>query len=109
MRKPKQFQYRPLKALLAVPALAASAASAQSGEVLTLDIEPQNAGSALVTLAESSGMQIVLSEGAGEKVDVDGLKGEYRFEDALATLLTDTGLKYQYASKLQRRQRGRRA
>ena len=103
MRKPKQFQYPPLKALpallLAVLALAAFGVSAQSEEVLTLDIKPQSAGSALVTLAESSGMQIVLSEGAGEKVDVDGLKGEYRFEDALAALLTDTGLKYQYASE----------
>lgn len=98
-----RFSYQFRKALPivapAVLALTAFSTSAQSDEVLTLDIKPQRAGSALVTLAEFSGVQIVLSEGAGEIVEVDGLKGEYRFEDALAALLTDTGLKYQFASE----------
>ncbi|MXZ27734.1 MAG: Plug domain-containing protein [Gammaproteobacteria bacterium] len=85
--------------LLAVLTVGAVRAWAQSEEVLTLDIEPQKAGSALMTLAQSSGVHIMLEEGAGARVDVEGLKGEYRFEDALAALVTDTGLKYQHASE----------
>ena len=103
MTRTKRSQYTSMRALpillLAVLALAAISTPAKSQEVLSLDIEPQSAGSALVTLAELSGMQIVLSQGAGEKVDVEGLKGEYRFEDALAVLLTDTGLEYQFAAE----------
>ena len=82
-----------------VLAFAAAGASAQSDEMLTLDIKPQKAGSALMTLAKSSGVQIMLTKGAGDKVEVEGLKGEYRFEDALATLLTGTGLSYELASE----------
>ena len=96
-------QTRNLKALpvvvMAVMAFAAAGASAQSDEVLTLDIKPQKAGSALVTLAKSSGMQILFAEGAATQVEVDGLKGEYRLEEALAALLTDTGLAYEFASE----------
>ena len=79
-------------------ALTGAAASAQSEEMLTLDIEPQKAGPALVRLARSSGVQIMLTEGAGEEAEVEGLKGEYRFEEALAAMLTDTGLEYEFAS-----------
>ena len=79
-------------------ALAGAAASAQSEEVLSLDIEAQKAGPALVRLAKSSGVQIMLTEGAGQEVEVEGLKGEYQFEEALAAMLTNTGLEYQYAS-----------
>ena len=85
--------------LLALLTVGAVRAWAQSEEVLTLDIEPQDAGSALMTLARISGVHIMLEEGAGARVDVEGLKGEYRFEEALAALLTDTGLKFQYASE----------
>lgn len=81
-----------------VLALAGAAASAQSEEVLTLDIESQKAGPALVRLARTSGVQIMLTEGAGQEVEVEGLKGEYRFEEALAAMLTDTGLEYEFAS-----------
>ena len=83
----------------AVLAVAAAGASAQPLEVLTLDIEAQKVGSALVGLANSWGVQIVLSEGTGEKMDVEGLRGEYRFEDALAKLLAGTGLAYEFASE----------
>ena len=92
-----------LKALPAVAmaalAFAAAGASAQSSEVLTLDIKAQKSGSALVMLAKTSGVQIMLAEEVGANVEVEGLKGEYRFEDALAALLTDTGLTYKYASE----------
>ena len=82
-----------------VLAFAAAGAPAQPDEVLTLDIEPQAAGSALVKLAESSGAQIVLPGGDSAKVEVEGLKGEYRLEEALAALLTDTGLAYEFTSE----------
>jgi len=85
--------------VLAVLVFAMTGASAQSDEVFSLDIEPQQAGSALVTLAKSSGMQILFANGAGAQVEVEGLKGEYRFEEALAALLTDTGLEYEFASE----------
>ncbi len=85
--------------LLAVLAFGSVGASAQSDEMLTLDIEPQAAGSALVKLAESSGAQIMLSGGDSAKVAVEGLKGEYRLEEALAALLTGTGLAYEFASE----------
>ena len=101
MRNP--FRIANLNALpvlvLAVLALAAAATSAQSEEVLTLDIKPQEAGSALVSLARSSGVQIMLVEQAGAEVEVEGLKGEFKLEEALATLLADTGLAYEFASE----------
>lgn len=79
-------------------ALSGAAVSAQSEEVLSLDIEAQKAGPALVRLARSSGVQIMLTEGAGQEVEVEGLKGEYQFEEALAAMLTNTGLEYEFAS-----------
>ncbi len=100
MRNP--FQIHNLKALpvlvLAVLAFAMAGASAQSDEPLSIDIKPQPAGSALVTLAKASGMQILFAKGASTQVDVEGLKGEYRFEEALAALLTNTDLEYKFAS-----------
>ena len=78
--------------------LGAACAQAQGAETLPLDIEPQPAGTALMELAGSSGVQILVSEQAGARVEVEGLKGEYKLEDALATLLSDTGLEYEFAS-----------
>ena len=80
-------------------ASAQSEVSAQSGKVLTLDIQPQKAGAALVRLAQASGVPIVLAGADGMEVEVEGLKGEYRLKDALAVLLTDTGLVYEFASE----------
>lgn len=82
-----------------VLAVAPVGARAQHDEMLTLDIEAQQVGSALVTLAKVSGVQIMLSAETGEKVEVEGLKGEYRFEDALTALLANTGLAYEFASE----------
>ena len=84
---------------LAALALATVGAHAQSDEVLSLDIETQEAGSALVKLATSSGMEIVLDGETGKNKEVEGLKGEYRIEEALAALLADTGLTYEFASE----------
>lgn len=92
---PKAFQVL----LLTVLAFAAAGASAQSDELMTLNIKPQKAGSALVTLAQSSGTQILFAEGAATHVEVDGLKGEYRLEEALAALLADTGLEYSFTAE----------
>ena len=80
-------------------ALAASASQAQTAEVLTLDIEAQQAGSALMELASSSGAQIMVSEQAGAEVEVESLQGEFRLEEALAAMLTDTGLRYEFTSE----------
>lgn len=88
-------------AVLAVAVLAcvATGAFAQSDEVLTLDIEPQQAGSALVELSRASGVQIMLASEDGTGAEVQGLTGEYRFEEALAALLSNTGLTHKYAAE----------
>ena len=85
--------------VLVVLAFAAAGARAQSDEVLTLDIPAQDAGSALLTLAKFSGMQIMLAGAGAAKIEVEGLQGEYRLEEALAALLTDTGLAYEFSSE----------
>ena len=91
--------HNPAVLSVAVLAFLATAASAQSDEVLTLDIKPQNADSALVTLAKSSGVQIILADGAGADVEVEGLQGEYRFDEALAALTTEAGLTHEYTAE----------
>ena len=97
------FQMLHLNALpivvLALLTFASASVSAQSDEVFSIDIDSQKAGSALVELAQSSGMNILFAEGAGTQVEVKGLKGEYRFEEALAALLTGTGLTYKVAAE----------
>ena len=92
--------------LLALLAFAAVRGDAQAdpGEVpadkfLTLDIPAQEAGLALISLAEASGVLITFAEEPGTRIKVEALQGEYRLEDALATLLTDTGLKHEYAGE----------
>ncbi len=84
---------------MAVLSLSAAGASAQSAEVLTLNIEPQQAGPALMELASSSGVQIMLPDQAGDEVEVKGLKGSYKLEEALAALLADTSLTYEFTSE----------
>ncbi len=83
----------------ALLALGVASASAEDAEVLSLDIERQQAGSALMELAASSGVQILVSDEAAAEVEVEGLQGQYRFADALAALLADTRLSYHYASE----------
>ena len=84
--------------LSALLALTATGAFAKSDEVLDLNIEPQEAGSALMKLGRSSGVQIMLAEENGKEILVEGLQGEYRFDEALTTLLSGTGLAYEFAS-----------
>ncbi|MCY3841456.1 MAG: hypothetical protein OXH09_22900 [Gammaproteobacteria bacterium] len=64
-----------LPALLSVAlALAATGVFAKSDEVLTLDIEPQEAGSALMKLGRSSGVQIMLEEATAKKSSSRGCR-----------------------------------
>ncbi|MDE0422774.1 MAG: TonB-dependent receptor [Gammaproteobacteria bacterium] len=99
-----RFGIPPLKTLLSVLlwgvlALTATSAVARSNETLLLDIERQGVGPALMELGGASGVQIMLAEGSGAEVLVDGLQGEYRFEEALTALLTGTDLEYEFASE----------
>ena len=82
----------------AVLAFVAASALARLDEVLALDIPAQEAGPALVKLAKSSGVQITLAGDAGTDVEVEGLQGQYRLDDALTTLLAGTGLTHEFAS-----------
>ena len=88
-----------LMPVIVLAVLTFAAARAQADEVLTLDIPAQDAGSALLMLAKSSNLQIMLPDGSGANVEVEGLKGKYRLEEALAVLLTDTGLAYEFTSE----------
>ncbi|WIO73625.1 TonB-dependent receptor plug domain-containing protein [Porticoccaceae bacterium LTM1] len=74
-------------------------ASQDDAEKLNLDIKPQDAGSALMELASLSGVQIIVSEEAGYSVQVDALKGIFTLEQALKSLLSNTGLIYRYTSE----------
>ena len=85
--------------LLAMLSSAAFRVEAQADKVLKLDIPTQEAGSALVALARTAGVQITFADEAGTYVEVDGLKGEYRMEEALAALLADTGLEYKFTAE----------
>ena len=85
--------------VLVVLAFAAAAAQAQTDTLWTLDIKRQKAGTALLQLARKSGVEIMFAEGVGTQIEVEGLEGEYRLEEALAALLNDTGLEYSYAAK----------
>ena len=85
--------------LLAVLTVAVSRVEAQADEVLKLDIPTQEAGSALVALARNAGVQIAFADEAGTYVEVNGLRGEYGLEEALASLLADTGLEYKFAAE----------
>ena len=94
------FDLKALPVLVAaVLTIAAAGARAQHHEVLTLDIKAQNVGSALIALAEISGVQIALSAVSGDNFEVGGLKGEYLFQDALDALLANTGLTHEFISE----------
>ena len=87
----------------AVPAVAitalflgSSGVLAQDAEVLTLEIEPQKAGPALMELASSSGVQIMLPDQVGAQVEVGGLKASTDSRKPWPSWLTDTGLEYEY-------------
>ena len=73
-------------------------AFAEDDDVLTLDIERQDAGSALMELARSSGAQIMLRDEVGVDVELAAVRGEYTFEEALAVLLAGSGLEYRFTS-----------
>ena len=92
--------------VLAVLAFAAVRGEAQAapdenpaGKVLTLDIPAQEAGSALIALAVASGVHITFADDQDTHNEVEALKGKYRLEEALAALLTNTGLKHEYGGE----------
>ena len=65
---------------------------------LTLDIDSQSAGTALLALSEASGVQIMIPQNAGSHVQVPSVKGEHSLTDALGLMLQGTGLTYQFSS-----------
>ncbi len=59
-------------------------------------IPPQPLYSALDTLAEQAGLQLVYSAELVQALDSPGVTGDYTLEDALNRLLAGTGLGYRY-------------
>lgn len=64
----------------------------------SVDIKQQNAGSALLKLSKASGVQIMLPKNIGANIQLPALKGQYTVESALDSILSGTGLTYEYAS-----------
>ena len=94
-------KYTRNKLFLSVAAAAAISASPLSwaeSEKYTLDIKAQSATDALLELSRKTGTQIVLAYGVGNNVRLPAVNGEYTLEVALNTLLSGTGLEYQYTA-----------
>lgn len=68
---------------------------ADSDAVFVLDINEQNAGAALMKLAETSGAQIVFSQEISRNVHISPLSGEYTLTSALNQMLKGSGLRYE--------------
>lgn len=63
-----------------------------------INIESQEAGSALMALADVSGVQIMLPQTVGESVKVPALHGQYTINAALDVMLEGTGLGYEFTA-----------
>ncbi len=72
--------------------------SAADTESFDLNIKSQNAGSALLQLAEKSGVQIMVPDAIGKNIMLPSVKGQYTLSSALDRLLQDTGLTYKFTS-----------
>ncbi|WIO74971.1 TonB-dependent receptor [Porticoccaceae bacterium LTM1] len=84
--------------VLLFSSLGFSALAAGDVKKFEIDIQSQSAGKSLLTLARSTGVQIMLQEGPASKVQLPALKGTYSLEEALIALLGDVELEYEFTS-----------
>ncbi|WIO73976.1 TonB-dependent receptor [Porticoccaceae bacterium LTM1] len=94
----KKSRFNRNKLALSVAALTLSGA-VLAGDLFKINIEKQNAGTALLKLSEKSGVQILMSKELGDNIQLPAIKGEYTVESALASMLKGTGLTFEYASE----------
>lgn len=94
----KKSSFNRNKLALSVAALTLSSA-VLAGDLFKIDIEKQNAGSALLKLSEKSGVQILMPKELGDNIQLPAIKGEFTVESALSSMLKDTGLTYKFASE----------
>lgn len=98
----KQIRFNSNKLALCITA--AFAISSYSGGVfadadkMDLNIKKQNAGKALMSLGEQAGVEILLTQEAGNQIELSALKGQYTLKDALDVLLKNSGLVYEFIS-----------
>ncbi len=79
-------------------AMALAGSSTTFAGVQKFNVESQPLGSALKTLADQAGVQLIYSgKGVAEQMSV-GLSGDYTLEDALQNLLAGSGLEYKFSS-----------
>ncbi|WIO74705.1 TonB-dependent receptor plug domain-containing protein [Porticoccaceae bacterium LTM1] len=76
--------------------LIAAASSHADTEKYSIDIKAQKAGSALVALGESAGVQISIPNSLASRVKLNSLKGEFTLSEALEQLLSGSGLVYKF-------------
>ena len=92
----KIFRSNRLAANVAAVVMAVAANSAVAdAEKYAVDIAAQQAGSALVALGESMGVQVTIPNHLASNVTLNSVKGEFTLGEALERLLIDTGLTYQ--------------
>lgn len=87
-------------ALSVVSAFAVSASSTlwANDKVVQMDLEPQIAGSSLMSLAKLTGVQIIMDKGVGENISLPAIKGNYTLHQALDIILANTKLTYEFSS-----------
>ncbi|MDM3871433.1 TonB-dependent receptor [Porticoccus sp. W117] len=64
-----------------------------------LNIKGQTAGSALVELGETSGVQIIFPGGTGNGVQLNAVNGNYTVAEALTMMLEGSGLTFEFTSE----------
>ncbi|MEE8295981.1 MAG: STN domain-containing protein, partial [Sphingomonadales bacterium] len=74
-------------------------AMAQSKTLRNVDVSAQATGPALLELAEESGVQIMFEPGLTSNLTTSGVRGNMTVEDALARLLSGTGLTFERVSE----------
>ena len=94
---------RPIKPLIKSITLAAAVSFAcgnsYAADSLDLDIPSNFAGPALMQLAKSAHVQILVPEGIAKSITLPALEGRYSLRSALDSILTGTGLEYKFTSE----------
>ena len=93
------YLWRPIKALIvAIAVFWGSAAAQQMTDVVDFEIPEQTVASALLSFSEQADLQIIVDATMVEGLRSAAVSGSMQPNDALETLLEQTGLGYEYSS-----------
>lgn len=79
--------------------VAGEALSVSETDLVELNIKGQKAGSALISLGEAAGVQMVFSGDIAKNAMVSEISGEYSLGAALKKMLKGSGLSYEFVSE----------